>query len=508
MKKYLILFISLFVASIIFIGCDGSDSPSDGPAVIEVSTPATLNQTVNADQTTGASTIRFNTNNPWMSISTEDWAQILPSSGNAGNQEIVLALTPNTTYEERTAIITIISGEATPVEIRITQAGRERLPVVFTINHDTEFALPNARMIPFTVEPAGATISLADSTGLIVYTFTHQTGPRTGQGRLTLTPRRNFTGGTFEVRASYGEKITATKTLTLSAVERRVVGKKGVAMSTDVDRGNIWDNLYALKPHWWWSWGLLTDAQLARKPEGIEWVPSFWGGGFVTEANIRRVNQLFERGEIFYLRGFNEPDLTAESNMSVERALDLWEVISYYIHPDIKLIGPAESHPRFGPTNWQMRFMQGVKERALRVDYMAVHIYASSPSAGAFTNYLTRTYQAYGRRMWLMETGVRHPNVHGIHSNNLHTPRQIATMLETLLPNLENMDILHRYSWFEPGIRMAGLWTGRLIGCRYNDDGYNPERPPQDCTRACSGLTIVGEFYRDFMPNTNIRRRH
>ena len=564
MKKCLILFVSLLVASTTFIGC-GSDSPDNGPAVIEVLTPDALNQTVDANQATG-NTIRVNTNNDWMSISTEDWAELMPSSGNAGTRDIVLLLTPNTTYEARTAIITIISGEATPVTITITQEGREKPPlppVVFAFDSavQTEMALPNARMLPFTVSPAGATISLSDSTGLIVYTFTHLTGRDAGQGRLTLTPRRDFAGGTFTVLASYEGMATATETLTLSAVERVPVGKRGVAMSTGVDRGNIWDNLYALRPHWWWSWGAaLTEAQLALIPEGVEHVPTFWNGGVASRANINRINELYDRGLVRYIRGFNEPDLTEESNMTVEQALNVWEVLSRDLRPGIKLIGPAESHPRFGAHNWQMRFMAGVAERALRVDYMAVHIYASSPSAHTFTRYLERTYDAYGRRMWLMETGVRHPNtqgyiygVHyrwqfrsggwhqggasgwqagrlpvdeegfnldesgnrrrgGVHSRNHHTPQQIVTLFETLLPALEAMDIVHRYSWFEPATWMAGLWPGRLIGCDYSDHlpkNCIPYRPVVDPNNTgCNQLTIVGEFYRNFMPNTNIRRRH
>ena len=390
--------------------------------------------------------------------------------------------------------------------------GQNPIVLTFTREHPDDFQLGNARMFPFTIEPATANLTVP-GTNPYVWVQVVVTDHINGRGHLTITPRTNFTGNAttaVQLRASY-EGFLVTETYNLTAMPRRPqAGKRGVAMSTGVDRGNIWDNLYKLRPHWWWSWGLLSDAQLAQKPDGIEWVPSFWGAGFVSPANIARVNELYERGVIRYLRGFNEPDLTEESNISVEAALSLWRTVSDQIHPNIRLISPAESFPRRGDNTWTAQFMRGVEELGLRVDYIAMHQYAWGPHAHLLTESVEYLYARHGRRVWIMEAGVRSPNIPSMgHHLNPVTPVQIVTMMETLLPALENMHQVHRYSWFEPASWMAGIWPGRLIGCRNFDNGFSlTPHHPADCSNAlgCYQLTAVGVFYSNFRPNTNITR--
>ena len=141
-KSFFYPFALLFLASTIFIGC-GSDpiDPPDPPEpppppppveYIVVADEETLNQTVYADEETGASIIEFSTITSWTSSINEEpttqstrdaselWASISPSSGGAGDHEIEITLEPNLTGADRTIIITITSGDAT-IEIRITQ---------------------------------------------------------------------------------------------------------------------------------------------------------------------------------------------------------------------------------------------------------------------------------------------------------------------------------------------------------------------------------------------------
>ena len=132
MKKLFYFFALLFVASGIFIGCR-SDDPD-----ITVSNREVLNQTVFADQETGRNTVQFTTTASWTSSisetrsatatetaterSSRNWVSITPSTGLAGNHNITLNLEPNITGADRSAVITIRSGDST-IEIRITQRG-------------------------------------------------------------------------------------------------------------------------------------------------------------------------------------------------------------------------------------------------------------------------------------------------------------------------------------------------------------------------------------------------
>ena len=161
MKKITYLLALLFTASTLFISCNDDDN-----ANITVADRDTLNQTVYADQNRGENTVRFTTTAAWISSiaetrNTANWVSITPSSGNAGTHNITLNLQPNETGEDRSAIITITSDNAS-IEIRITQQGINA-PIAVTgvtlagCNPDTPLAVGNTRQLTATIAPANAT---------------------------------------------------------------------------------------------------------------------------------------------------------------------------------------------------------------------------------------------------------------------------------------------------------------------------------------------------------------
>lgn len=97
--------------------------------------------------------------------------------------------------------------------------------------------------------------------------------------------------------------------------------KRGVCQSTNtLDFGQ---KLVDLKANWYYTWGL----DPSNTVEGAEFVPMFWGASSVTKDNCDKINKLYEEGRVFYVLGFNEPDLKEESNMSVSDALEKWEFL-------------------------------------------------------------------------------------------------------------------------------------------------------------------------------------
>lgn len=143
--------------------------------------------------------------------------------------------------------------------------------------------------------------------------------------------------------------------------------KRGVCQSTNtLDFGQ---KLVDLKANWYYTWGL----DPSNTVEGAEFVPMFWGASSVTKDNCDKINKLYEEGRVFYVLGFNEPDLKEESNMSVSDALEKWEFLCQNLDSRIKLVSPAPSYPTRA---WLDEFMAGVAQRGLRCDYVAVHMYA------------------------------------------------------------------------------------------------------------------------------------
>jgi len=261
--------------------------------------------------------------------------------------------------------------------------------------------------------------------------------------------------------------------------------KKGVGMSTNTTVGVWWKNVVNLKPHWFYTWGILIpDNQLSNMPQNVEFVPMFWNGATVTMENIDKLNGLYDEGKIKYILGFNEPDLTGEANMTVTDALTKWKFICDNLNPGIKLISPATSYPSLSETSWMVQFMEGVEAQNLRVDYIAVHIYQPN-TASLFINPVNAVYEKWGKKVWITEMGVRDDNTGGDPSKNRYTPAQMLTFAQTLLPQLEDMEAVDRYVWFNASPTMSGLWPCALI-----DANGVP--------------TIIGDYYGSLHPNKDI----
>lgn len=239
--------------------------------------------------------------------------------------------------------------------------------------------------------------------------------------------------------------------------------KKGVGMSTSTKYGVWWENVNNLNGSWYYTWGtFIPDAQIANAPN-TEFVPMFWNGSAATEANIAKINALYEQGKIKYLLGFNEPDLKEEANMTVEAALDKWEFICKNINPGIKLVSPVTSYPSLKDGSWMVQFMDGVMARNLRVDYVAVHIYQPNVTS-LFTNPINDVYARWGKKVWITEFGVRDESTGGDPAKNKYTREQMLSFMQLLLPQLESMEAVDRYAWFNASPTMSGLWPCGLIG--------------------------------------------
>jgi hypothetical protein len=72
------------------------------------------------------------------------------------------------------------------------------------------------------------------------------------------------------------------------------------------------------------------------------------------------------------LLGFNEPDCANQGNVTVEEALDLWPQL---MATGLRLGSPAPASFTNGTFTWLKQFVDGVKLRGLRLDFLAVHFY-------------------------------------------------------------------------------------------------------------------------------------
>ncbi|MGM9785774.1 MAG: glycosyl hydrolase [Candidatus Cryptobacteroides sp.] len=251
--------------------------------------------------------------------------------------------------------------------------------------------------------------------------------------------------------------------------------KRGVCQSTStMDFGQ---RLVDLKANWYYTWGLEPSTSVS----GVEFVPMFWGASSVTEANCDKINKLYEEGKIFYVLGFNEPDLKEESNMSVSDALDKWAFLCEHLDSRIKLVSPAPSYPT---RTWLDEFMAGVKERGLRCDYVAVHMYAGIGTQN-YQSVIREVYNKYGKKVWITEFAPRDDNAKN-NGYNSYTEERVLSQMSTLLPAYEQMNEVFRYSWFGCASEtMIGLISSRF----FNSEG---------------AITSLGSYYASINPNNEI----
>lgn len=270
-----------------------------------------------------------------------------------------------------------------------------------------------------------------------------------------------------------------TTTTDTTFIEEKVTTKSGLGMSTNTSLGVWYKNIVNLKSHWYYTWGTsIPSDQEQNMPLNAEFVPMLWGAGSVTDATIEKLKQMKEDGQIKYVLGFNEPDLAAESNMTVEQALALWPRLEEI---GVPLVSPATAYPSLTEGSWMTRFMDGVEAQGLRVDHIAIHLYVGSDPA-TYLSAIKAVYEKYQKPIWITEFAVRDDNTGGDITKNRFSPLDILSFMQKLLPELEKLDYVYRYAWFNPSPTMAGLYPCALI------DGNGK-------------LTILGDYYKSLSPN-------
>ncbi len=243
----------------------------------------------------------------------------------------------------------------------------------------------------------------------------------------------------------------------------RVHPKRGLGITTQP--GSPWrEQLQLCGAHWFYSWGSTPPERL---PAGIEFVPMVWRGN--PGDSFAKLGKQLRRAGCQQLLGFNEPDQKDQSNMTVEAALALWPKL---MDTGLRLGSPGCVHP---DREWMKAFMQGVKDRQLRVDFVTVHSYGGL-NVDALMKQLAAVHQQFQRPLWITEFAVGDWQAK-TRAENRYQPEQIVKFVEQVLPRLDQCGFVERYAWFPARPDNHALGPCAL----FNEDG---------------SLTPVGHAYR------------
>jgi Glycosyl hydrolase catalytic core len=221
--------------------------------------------------------------------------------------------------------------------------------------------------------------------------------------------------------------------------------------------------LSRLGASWSYDWSSTPPSRMG----GPRWVPMVWGPGSVTPAAIASLRAAKRSGLARDLLGFNEPDSSAQSNMTPSRAAALWPELE---RTGLRLGSPAPQVPGDG---WLARFMALAHARHLRVDFIAVHYYQDFTNPDAVSQLrrqLVSLHDEYRKPIWITEIGAL--DIRGWNEPMLRRPTEaLATRyMRTLFPMLDALPFVERYAWFtddcfnDPRCRFSSLFTvtGRL----------------------------------------------
>jgi hypothetical protein len=201
---------------------------------------------------------------------------------------------------------------------------------------------------------------------------------------------------------------------------------------------------------WYYNWGS-TPSGIAAP--GVSFVPMIWGAADVTTTTLDQV-----RSDGSVLLGFNEPDMSSQSNMSVQQALSLWPKL---MATGMTLGSPAVSSGAATPGGWLDQFMQGAKARGYRVNFITVHWYGGNFDTAAAVSelqqYLQAIYDRYHLPIWVTEFALT--NYSGA-TPTFPTQSQQAAFLTAAASMLAGLSFVQRYAWFALPVSTGSGTTG------------------------------------------------
>jgi hypothetical protein len=198
--------------------------------------------------------------------------------------------------------------------------------------------------------------------------------------------------------------------------------------------------LAGLNVSWYYDWRPRPD--VSEAPAGVEFIPMIWGPQNLNAADLAAA----KASGAGIVLGFNEPNESSQSNMTVEQALDAW--------PKLEALGMRLGSPAVGtgddvkPDGWLARFMAGAKQRGYRVDFLCLHPYQSSFDPETATRdlvrELTEMHDRYHLPIWVTEYAIANWEGKPV------TPDAAteAKFVRESTAAMDKLPFVERYAWF------------------------------------------------------------
>ncbi|HEX3596777.1 MAG TPA: glycosyl hydrolase [Polyangiaceae bacterium] len=200
----------------------------------------------------------------------------------------------------------------------------------------------------------------------------------------------------------------------------------------------------ALNVSWYYNWEQ-GETEACSDGRGGEFVPMIWGhtGDEQSAPKIQSTVSSFVSKGYHYVLGFNEPDNSTQSNISVTTAISL---LPAFDDPSIS-VGTAATQANSTGQTWFKDYMGQVNaSKTLRADFIAIHWYGwNSGSCDAKASQL-ESYIKYAegfagnRPIWLTEWGCL--------NQSAPTADGVAAFYQGALAVFAKHPRVERYAWY------------------------------------------------------------
>ncbi|KAF8914104.1 hypothetical protein CPB84DRAFT_1627798, partial [Gymnopilus junonius] len=185
---------------------------------------------------------------------------------------------------------------------------------------------------------------------------------------------------------------------------------------------------------------------------GLEFAPMLWG-----TKQIGDFTNLVKPGYARWALGFNEPDISGQSNLDPGYAASLWQ---QYLEPlkshGYTLVSPAVTSGPGGKT-WLQNFLGACQ--GCNVDEIAIHWYGTDPQA--FISYVQGFHTTFGKNIWVTEFACQS----FVSSVPQCSKEQVQNFMDTVTGWMDSTPYVSKYFAFGVMTNMQGVNTlNQLMG--------------------------------------------
>lgn len=239
-----------------------------------------------------------------------------------------------------------------------------------------------------------------------------------------------------------------------------ITKKKGLAGAAPETSG--------LRTSWYYDWGFkASNKGTPVHDPAARFVPMCWGWNGKSSASLASLKEQHPS----LLFGFNEPDHTDQSNLTVQAALDAWPTLEGVA---AELVSPSCAQPH---GEWMQQFMAAAEKNKLQIDSIGFHHYGSTDPED-FTGLLQRVHAMYGRPVWVTEFAAADWQAKEGGPANRYTERQMIDFMQAVCAYMEETPWVRGYAWFPWG--KPGVDGPLSVSSFFQEDG---------------SLTAVGQAY-------------